>query len=401
MELIYPHLHPGQQEVWNERARFKVLASGRRWGKTMLGSLACIDTAKRGGRAWWVAPSYKMAQVGWRAIYRLCNQIPGAEIRRGDLMVIMPGGGSAQVRSADDPQSLRGEGLTLAVMDECAFMLEETWTEVLRPALSDKLGSALFISTPKRRNWFWQLYQRGQDGTERDWCSWRFPTAMNPYISPAEIAAAKQELPERIFEQEYLAEFLEGEGAVFRNIPACLHAPKDTTPAAHAGHRIVMGVDWAQTVDFTVLSVLCATCHQELALDRFNQIDYIFQRGRLQALADKWHVQDIIAEANSIGTPVIEELHRSGLPVTAFQTTATSKPPLIESLALAFERTECQWLHVPVATGELEAYERKVSAQTGRSSYSAPEGVHDDTVIARALAWHGAINQRKVMIGFV
>jgi len=220
MELIYPHLHPGQQEVWNERARFKVLASGRRWGKTMLGSLACIDTAKRGGRAWWVAPSYKMAQVGWRAIYRLCNQIPGAEIRRGDLMVIMPGGGSAQVRSADDPQSLRGEGLTLAVMDECAFMLEETWTEVLRPALSDKLGSALFISTPKRRNWFWQLYQRGQDGTERDWCSWRFPTAMNPYISPAEIAAAKQELPERIFEQEYLAEFLEGEGAVFRNIPA-------------------------------------------------------------------------------------------------------------------------------------------------------------------------------------
>ena len=143
--LTLPRLHPGQKTVWDEHARFKVLASGRRWGKTLLGSLACVVDGASGGRAWWVAPSYKMAMVGWRAVYRLGRQIPGANIRRGDLLVEMPGGGSVQVRSADDPQSLRGEGLTLAVLDECAFMSEEAWTEALRPALSDRRGGALFI----------------------------------------------------------------------------------------------------------------------------------------------------------------------------------------------------------------------------------------------------------------
>jgi len=87
-----------------------------------------------------------------------------------------------------------------------------------------------------------------------------------------------------------------------------------------------------------------------------------------------------------MGTPIIEELQRDGLPVTPFMTTATSKPPLIESLALALEREDVRWLDDPIATMELEAYERTVSAATGRSSYSAPAGLHDDTVIARALA---------------
>jgi hypothetical protein len=125
-------------------------------------------------------------------------------------------------------------------------------------------------------------------------------------------------------------------------------------------------------------------------LDRFNQIDYAFQRGRLAALASRWGVSYILAEQNAMGAPVVEQLQRDGLPVRGFETTASSKPPLIESLALAFERTEAQWLPDPVARLELEAYERKVNQLTGRSAYSAPEGLHDDTVMARALAWQAA-----------
>ena len=102
-------------------------------------------------------------------------------------------------------------------------------------------------------------------------------------------------------------------------------------------------------------------------------------------LHDRWHITTIEAESNAMGDPVIEELQRDGLPVVAFQTTGTTKPPLIENLALALEREEWQFIHEPVWTGELEAYERKVSPMTGRSQYSAPEGLHDDTVIARAL----------------
>lgn len=367
----------------NDPARFKVLAAGRRWGKTRLGVSECLDVAAQGKRAWWVAPSYKMGAVGWRPLARMGHKL-GAEVRLGDRQVFLPGGGEVAVRSADDPQSLRGEGLDFVVLDECAFIQEAAWAEALRPALSDRLGRALFISTPKGRNWFWRLWTRGQDETQDEWRSWRFPTSSNPFIKASEIEAARQGLPEMVFRQEYLAEFLESEGAVFRNIAACLYAGGET-PEQHAGHRIVMGADWGKQNDFTALSVVCADCRKELALDRFNQIDYTFQRARLAALAARWHVGYISAESNSMGAPIIEQLVADGLPVYGFETTSTSKPPLIESLALALERGEVAWLADDVATLELEAYERTVTA-AGRSQYSAPEGLHDDTVIARALA---------------
>jgi len=90
----------------------------------------------------------------------------GAEVRKVDRQIILPMGGEVTVRSADDPDSLRGEGLDFVVMDECAFMQENAWIEALRPALSDRQGRAMFISTPKGRNWFWRIWQRGLDDGE-------------------------------------------------------------------------------------------------------------------------------------------------------------------------------------------------------------------------------------------
>ena len=396
LTIDLPAFHEGQQVVDASRARFKVLACGRRWGKTRYGTHKCLRVALAGGRAWWVAPSYKGAAVGWRGVKGLARQIPGAEKSETQRLVTMPGGGSVQVRSADEPDSLRGEGLDLVIIDEAAFVQEEAWTGALRPALSDRIGSAVFISTPRGRNWFFHLWNRGQSGDDPDWHSWRFPTSSNPFISPDEIEAARQELPEDVFAQEYLAEFLEGSGAVFRNIIACLTAPA-CNPDDHAGHRTVMGADWGKQADFTALSVGCVDCRQEVALDRFNQIDYIFQRGRLEALAQEWRVQAIVAEANAMGEPVIEELQRSGLPVAGFMTTATSKPPLIENMALASERGEWAWLPDRVARAELEAYTRIVSPTTGRSSYSAPSGQHDDTVMARALMLRAAMRPTRLV----
>jgi hypothetical protein len=122
-----------------------------------------------------------------------------------------------------------------------------------------------------------------------------------------------------------------------------------------------------------------------LHLDRFNQIDWHFQRARITAAVKTWGVRDVLVEVNSIGSPNFDELAREGLPVRAFSTTAQSKPPLIQSLALALEKSEIKLLDVPVATRELEAYEATRSTKTGRISYNAATGFHDDTVIARAL----------------
>lgn len=389
--ITLPELHPGQREVFENDARFKVLACGRRWGKTRLAALVSLVYALRGKRVWWIGPTFPMASIGWRLLKRLSAPLKPHKSETQRYLRFSTGG-EIWVKSADNPDSLRGEGLDLAVLDECAFIQEEAWFDAIRPALTDRKGGAIFISTPKGRNWFWHLWRSALD--KEGWARWHYPSETNPFLDPAEIAEAKEQLPELTFRQEYLAEFLEGEGAVFRNIEACLIDDDHTKPGEHRGHFIAIGVDWGKHEDYTAISVFCADCGRELQRDRFNQIDYTFQVQRLKAINDRWKADLVLVETNAMGEPIFEQIAREGLKVSGFQTTATTKPPLIESLALAFEREEAKWLRDPVWTHELEAYGRRVNSVTGRSSYSAPPGEHDDTVMARALAWRAAQSGR-------
>jgi hypothetical protein len=353
----------------------------------------CLDVASKGGRAWWVSPSYKLSEVGWRPLRRIGAKI-GAEIRRVDRQVNLPGGGSVTVRSADNPESLVGEGLDFVVMDECSLTKEAAWFESLRPALSDRQGAALFIGTPKGRNWFWRLWQRGRQG-EPGWMAWQFPTSSNPYIAPEEIDAAQQDLPERIFRQEYLAEFLDDAGGVFRRVMDAATATERCD--AESGHEYIMGVDWGKLADFTVLVVLDATTSEVVYLDRFNQIDYQVQLGRLESAFIKFQPQQIIAESNAMGEPLIEQLYYQGFPVQPFQTTNASKADMVNALALAFEKGEIKIPNDPVLIGELQAFEA-TRLPSGLLRYAAPEGMHDDMVIALGLAWQGVAKQVRVFL---
>jgi phage FluMu gp28-like protein len=376
--------HAGQKAVHDHPARFRVLAGGRRWGKTRLGVWECLQTAATSkGRAWWIAPSYKTAAVGWRPLSRMGGSIPGAEVKHTERLVTMPGGGSVQVRSADDPDSLRGEGLDLCILDEASFVNERAWTEAIRPALSDRGGKALFISTPAGRNWFYRLHQRGQEG-KTDWQSFSFPTHTNPYVPNEEIEAARQDLPERIFAQEYEAAFLDDAGGVFRRVLKAVTDEGDTVPE---GGRYVIGCDWGRTNDATVFCVVEINSGYVVEVDRMTQTDYQTQVTRLQALHERYGGNaDIIAENNSMGSVIVEALISGGLPVIPFTTTNSSKAQIIDGLALAFERGDIRIPRDPTLIGELQAFESKRLA-SGAISYAAPSGLHDDCVIALALAW--------------
>ena len=374
--------HAGQLTVHNSDARFKVLSAGRRWGKTRLGVNECIDAASKGGRAWWVSPTYKTSEVGWRPLRQIARKIPGAEVRLGDRQVNFPGGGFVAVRSADNPDSLRGEGLDFVVMDECAFMAREAWTEAIRPALSDRIGKALFISTPKGRNQFWELYQKGING-EEGWQSWTFPTISNPFIQASEIEAAKRDLPEMIFRQEYLAEFIDDSGGVFRRVQeAAVLEPQEPD----ANKQYVAGVDVASSIDFTVVSIMDVKSKELVYLDRFNRVDYNVLENRLEALYRRWHLDSMKIEANSIGQPVIDHLYAKGLSIIPFTTTSATKQAIIQGLQSAFEHGEIRIINDPILVGELLSFESKRSP-SGGFSYSAPSGMHDDTVMSLAIAW--------------
>lgn len=385
IELVLPSLHPAQQQIINEACRFNVLACGRRFGKTTLGIDLIIDKALDGYPVGWFSPTYRMLNEVWKEIIEITKPLQ-TRVSKQEHRVELLTGGVIDCWSLDAADSVRGRKYARVILDEAAMVpdLSDSWQAAIRPTLTDYVGSdAFFLSTPKGINFFYECYTNGIDKTKEDWQSWQLPTAINPFISTNEIQLAKQELPENIFKQEYLAEFLQKDGAVFRNISACLRADSTT----HNGHYLVAGVDWGQKNDFTCISVICQTCKQEVELDRFNKIEWAFQRARLKAIIERYNVQSILVESNSIGSPNLEALQREGYPVRGFETTANSKAPLIQSLALCLERNECYFLPDKVAEMELVSYESRVNLSTGRISYSAPAGGHDDTVMARALAY--------------
>ena len=370
--------------IHNDPSRFKVVSAGRRFGKTRLAVAECLGAAREGKRAWWISPTYRMSNVGWRPLKQIASRVPGAVIRKVEKEVVFPGGGMVAVRSSDNPDSLRGEGLDFVVMDEAAYIMPEAWIEAIRPALSDRLGRALFISTPRGRNWFWDIHRKG--GIESDWASFTYPTTANPYIQPSEIEAARAELPEIIFRQEYLAEFVDSEGAVFRRIRDA--AILEALDAPLEGHQYSAGVDVAASVDYTVITVLDVNTREMVYFDRFNRVDYPVLEDRLLACYRKWHLDGMVVESNSIGQPVIDHLRENDLNIVPFTTTNLTKHDIIQRLQSAFEHGLIHIIDDPVLVGELLSYESK-RTPSGNYTYSAPEGQHDDCVMSLAFAWFG------------
>ncbi len=212
------------------------------------------------------------------------------------------------------------------------------------------------------------------------------PTSSNPYIAPEEIAAARRELPERVFLQEFMAEFIDDAGAVFRQVHEAATSTEQTQ--AEVGVGYVVGVDWGKYEDYTVFSVFDADHKAQVFLDRFNRIEYRYQLGRLKGVLTQFPGAWVIAEANSIGDPLIEQLRADGLQVQPFITTGASKARAIEDLALAFETRDIRILADPLQLAELLAFTAD-RLPSGAFRYAAPAGGHDDTVMALALAWSG------------
>lgn len=215
IQIALPKLHDGQQNVYDSDARFKVVCCGRRWGKTHYGVLECIICACERGQAWWIAPTYQVASIGWTLLKAMVRPIPGIEVREVDKRINFPGGGWVSIKTGDRPDLLRGESLDFVVFDEVADIKEEVWTEAIRPALADRRGKALFIGTPRgMANWFYDLFLKGEaDGVV--WASFQQPTTANPHIPPDEIEEARKDMHPLLFNQEFLAEFVVAGGQVF------------------------------------------------------------------------------------------------------------------------------------------------------------------------------------------
>jgi hypothetical protein len=391
-------LHEGQREVLRTAARFNTVACGRRFGKTTLGLALAYYGAphapgglSRGYDVGWFAPSYKLLDEAWRGAKGFLRSM----IARTDSQqhrMELKSGAALDCWTLEDTDAGRGRKYGLVIVDEAAMArhLEEAWNAAIRPTLTDAKGGAWFFSTPKGRNFFWQLHQRG--AREAEWAAHHAPSSANPHLDPAEIEAARSDLPERVFAQEYLAQFLEDGGGVFRRVMASVDTSLPTDPHqardAGDGRAYVISVDWGRHNDFTVISVLDAKERAVVSVQRFTQLAYAIQLARLRAVHERFPRAPILAESNSMGGPLVEALQRQRMPVQAFQTTQASKAQAIEALALALERGEVRLPPVQWLLDELLAYEQERMA-SGAMRYGAPPGGHDDGVMALAIGWHG------------
>jgi len=211
MELSDP-----QDDIYYSDARFRVVVAGRRFGKTYLSTTELIRYAAlgRNRNVWYVAPTYKAAKdIAWDM---LKNEVPKGWIRKineSELSMKLVNGSTISLKGAEKPDNLRGRSVDFVVMDEFADMKPETWSEVLRPSLSDKQGYALFIGTPNGRNHFYDLWTQDLD----DWQSFQYTTLEGGNVPDYEIEAAKRDLDERTFKQEYEAAFVNYSGIIYYN----------------------------------------------------------------------------------------------------------------------------------------------------------------------------------------
>lgn len=334
----------------------------------------------------WVAPTYKNS----RPLWRFCEVATFTEsrrirINRTERVMEFPSGGAITIYTADNDVGMRGESFDVVIVDEAAQIREETYTDVILPTLADRDGVCWLISTPKGRNWF---YREWINADGHDAARFQAPSNANPMPTIRRaFDLARARVSDRTFRQEWLAEFVDDGGGVFRRVREAATATPQTSAAS--GHEYLIGVDWGKMADFTVLAVLDITTRELVYMDRFNQIDYTVQRGRLSALYDRFRPHTIIAERNSIGDPAIEELARAGLPVQPFTTTNATKTAAIDGLSLAFEQSQLRILDDVVLLSELQSYQMD-RTPTGMLRYGAPDGMHDDTVMALAIAWYGA-----------
>lgn len=400
--------HKNQEKILKSKARYRVVACGRRFGKSESAKIAVVLRLTKGQKVWFCSPTNQNSKRMFREFVRLFKGFPEnlVKINRTDMRIdLVFNDAFVEFKSLVEPDNLRGEGLDFVVIDEAAFVAEGVWDEVLRPMLLDTSGDALFISSTNGKNWFWRMYNMGLDSEYKDYESFHFTSYDNPLLKPEEIDEIRKTVPKIVFDREYLAVFEDDGGSVFRNISNCVRVYGSSEFSEEIeleelyvesilkekdNKTFIFGIDWGQMNDYTVVTVYCVDDESLIEYSRINQILWKDIRSEVVRLYEKWNPIMILAEENNAKAN-IEELQDSGLPVYGFKTTAKSKPEIINLLSLVIENKQISLPNDKTLISELSTYAIEFT-KAGNIKYSAPSGLHDDIVMSLAICYWGSRN---------
>lgn len=368
MQIVLPNPHDNQQKILECDKRFRVVMCGRRFGKSELSQILSVTYASRGLSVAYITPTYGLAKVFFG---KLSEALPFPK-NKSDLKIDFPTGGQIEFYTGERLDNLRGRKFHLVIIDEASFIpdLEQGWNNSIRPTLTDYKGKAIFLSTPRGKNFFYSLFMKQG---ENDWASFKFTSYDNPFIDPQEIDDARVQLPLAVFEQEYMASPSENSANPFGNafILNCVK-PMSNQPVA------AFGIDLAKSFDHTAI----------VGLDNNGNVAY-FDRFQMDWHNTKENIKrlprcPILIDSTGVGDPIFEDLRRDGLQIEGLKFTSSSKQQLMEGLANAIQQGKIGFPD-GVIKEELEIFEYLFTSNGVK--YSAPSGFHDDCVMALALAW--------------
>jgi len=355
----------------------------------------CVQGALQAQTWLWCAPTYDQCRIAWNETLKAVGAIVTAN--QTQMTMTFPTKGRIIFRSLDNPNNARGHTADGVVIDEAGFVKEEAWTHVIRPIVSDTGGRVLLVGTPNGRNWFWREWTRAP--LEPDMISFQIPTlgveisnhelirAPHPLENPdfpfAEAIQMYKTMPSRTFEQEFMAIFSQDAGGVFLGVQEASVAEPEYQPVK--GNSYIMGVDWGRYHDFTVICVMDATRKRQVMLHRFQEVDYSYQTRVLKDYIAIYDPQVVLCEENAMGGPLVEALQEEDWPVWGQNVNVGTKKELIDELRLNIERSNITLLKDQIQINELQAYEMTRTVH-GHLRFGAPEGMHDDCVMALALA---------------
>lgn len=390
------HYHPGQLQVVDDPAKVKIIVKGRRWGLTKAYANLFMERAPGNKLTclWVDFINSNIDRYVDRYFLPVLRDIPSQYYtwrqQRKELTLF---DSKIDFRSADQPERIEGFGYDLIMLNEAGIILNDRylWENAIRPMALDFNPDILIGGTPKGQNLFFELDVKAQDTLDpkyKNWKHFHFTTYENPFLPKEKIEEMEADLPDLVRRQELQAEFLEDSSLVFRKLPQAIG--KSKTAPRLPDVRYFEGVDIAMHVDFTVITVLDEHGNQ-VYFNRFNKLDFPYQKQLITEVAKTYGARICIdATHGSEGDPVFSDLRAAGLDIIGFNFTARSKQNLVESLMLSFDQEQLKILNEPVQTNELKMFGYDITASGVK--YSAPEGKHDDCVMALALANWARVN---------
>jgi len=383
--------HQGQQKIIdsiidpsNSHIKYYICNISRQWGKGLMAMNLLLYWALNdpGCIIIWIAPVYNQVQKVQREIIDAIEKTGIIKSNNfSDNILTLKNGTLIYFRSGERPDNIRGLTCDYGIIDEAAYLKEEAFTKAIKPIFIVKGKKVVFTSTPKGKNFFYNLYLLGLSKDYPSYISFQAPSSENPYISNEEIEDARKTLPKAIFNQEYKAMFIEGGGEVFSNINLN-YLNLYPKPIG----KVYCGVDLAKQEDYTVATFMDSKGNV-IFIYRANQKEWTLMVAEMLVLIKKYNAT-VMIEVNSIGDVIFEMIKKKWNDTHSFITTNNTKQEIIEGLILDLNELNVMIPSnelFPVLTKELEVFTYDYNPKTRSIRYTHPPGMHDDTVISLAI----------------